>query len=159
MFFFVFDGKKALCASLFHYWLFLDLLLGTNLAQLWKDSFYALTYKSTPPLDIFSLLIYIYYMNIFPSKWKAYLGEEVVNLTKIGVEQSLTNIQQALREKGYDVVELKQETDANGCSCCVISGADSNVMGMQDALTKGSVIDATGLSADEVCQQVESRIY
>jgi hypothetical protein len=97
-------------------------------------------------------------MNIFPSKWKAYLGEEVVNLTKIGVEQSLTNIQQALREKGYDVVELKQETDANGCSCCVVTGLDSNVMGIHDAMTKGSVIDATGLSADEVCQQVESRI-
>jgi hypothetical protein len=79
-------------------------------------------------------------------------------MTKVGVEQSLTNIQQALREKGYDVVELKQESDANGCSCCVVSGLDSNVMGMHDSYTKGSVIEANGLTADEVCQQVESKL-
>jgi hypothetical protein len=82
----------------------------------------------------------------------------VFKLAKIGVEQSLTNIQQVLREKGYDVVELKQEADAKDCSCCVISGLDSNIMGMQDTITSGSVIEANGLSADEVCRQVEQRI-
>jgi precorrin-6B methylase 1 len=82
----------------------------------------------------------------------------VFYLTKIGVEQSLTNVQEALREKGYEIVELKQESDANGCSCCVITGGDSNFMGVQNAITKGSVIDASGLTADEVCQQVEARI-
>lgn len=79
-------------------------------------------------------------------------------MAKIGVEQSLTNIQQALRDKGYDVVELKQESDANDCSCCVVTGLDSNVMGMHDTITKGPVIEASGLSAEEVCQQVESRL-
>ncbi len=79
-------------------------------------------------------------------------------MAKIGVEQSLTNIQQALRDKGYDVVELKQESDAQNCDCCVVTGLDSNVMGMQDTATKGSVIDANGMSADEVCQAVESRL-
>jgi hypothetical protein len=79
-------------------------------------------------------------------------------MAKVGVEQSLTNIQQALREKGYDVVELKQESDAQNCDCCVITGIDSNVMGMQDTLIKGSVIEANGLSADEVCSQVESKL-
>lgn len=79
-------------------------------------------------------------------------------MAKIGVEQSLTNISQALREKGYDVVDLKQESDAQNCDCCVVSGLDSNVMGMQDTTTKASVIDANGMSADEVCQQVESRL-
>ena len=68
------------------------------------------------------------------------------------------NVQQALREKGHDVVELKQESDAQNCDCCVVTGLDSNVMGMQDTFTKGSVIDANGMSADEVCQQVESRL-
>ncbi|WP_064094346.1 YkuS family protein [Rossellomorea aquimaris] len=77
---------------------------------------------------------------------------------RIGVEQSLQNVVQALREKGHDVVELKQESDANGCDCCVVTGMDSNVMGIQNAVTQGSVIEASGLSADEVCQQVESRM-
>lgn len=79
-------------------------------------------------------------------------------MARIGVEQSLTNVQNALREKGHDVIELKQESDANGCDCCVVTGGDSNVMGMQDTSMKGSVIEASGLTAEEVCQQVESRI-
>lgn len=80
------------------------------------------------------------------------------NMSRVGVEESLQNVVQALREKGHDVVELKQESDANNCDCCVVTGLDSNVMGIQDAVTKGSVIEASGLSADEVCQQVESRL-
>jgi len=79
-------------------------------------------------------------------------------MAKVGVEQSLTNVQQALRNKGYDVVELKQESDAQNCDCCVLTGLDSNVMGIQDTTIKGSVIEANGLSADEVCREVESRL-
>ena len=79
-------------------------------------------------------------------------------MAKIGVEQSLTNVQQALREKGHEVIQLTQESDSNGCDCCVVSGVDNNVMGMQDTSLKASVIDSSGLSADEVCQLVESRL-
>jgi hypothetical protein len=78
-------------------------------------------------------------------------------MARVGVEQSLSNISEALREKGYDVIDLKQENDAQGCDCCVISGIDSNVMGIQNAVTQGSVIEANGLSADEVCSQVEQK--
>lgn len=78
-------------------------------------------------------------------------------MARIGVEQALTNISEALREKGHKIVDLKQESDAQGCDCCVVSGIDSNVMGMQDTQMQGSVIEANGLSADEVCQQVEQR--
>lgn len=79
-------------------------------------------------------------------------------MPKIGVEQSLTQVQDALRDKGYDVIQLKQENDANGCDCCVITGQDENVMGIQNTATAGSVIDARGMSADDVCQEVESRL-
>lgn len=82
----------------------------------------------------------------------------VHEMAKIGVEQSLTNVSQALQEKGYEVVELKNETDAKGCDCCVVTGGDSNVMGIQNVIIEGSVIDATGLSADEICHQVESKL-
>ncbi|RZT23116.1 MULTISPECIES: YkuS family protein [Fictibacillus] len=79
-------------------------------------------------------------------------------MARIGVEQSLTNVSDALRAAGHEVVELRQEQDANGCDCCVISGQDENVMGMQNAVTQGSVLNAHGMSADEVCQAVESRL-
>ena len=79
-------------------------------------------------------------------------------MQKIGVEGSLTNIHQALREKGYDVVELNSGTDMQNMDCCVVSGLDADVMGMQGALSKGSVIEASGLSADEVVKRIESKM-
>ncbi|MED1201559.1 YkuS family protein [Heyndrickxia acidicola] len=79
-------------------------------------------------------------------------------MAKIGVEQSLTNVQEVLREKGYEIKELKNENDAKGCDCCVVTGGDENVMGIQTITTEGSVIDASGLSAEEICHQVESKL-
>lgn len=79
-------------------------------------------------------------------------------MSKIGVEESLTNIQEALREKGFDVVEIKQEADAKNLDCCVVTGLESNVMGISDTSIKASIIDADGLTADEVCQQVENKL-
>ncbi|MDQ0226940.1 YkuS family protein [Metabacillus niabensis] len=78
-------------------------------------------------------------------------------MPKIGVEQSLSDVTAALQQKGYDVVQLKNENDAQGCDCCVITGQDRNIMGISDTVTAGSVIEASGLSADEICQRVESK--
>ncbi|KKI93857.1 hypothetical protein WQ54_02070 [Bacillus sp. SA1-12] len=79
-------------------------------------------------------------------------------MPKIGVEQSLSDVSSALQEKGYEVVQLKNESDAQGCDCCVVTGQDSNVMGISNVVTAGSVIEASGMTADEICQQVESKI-
>ena len=79
-------------------------------------------------------------------------------MAKIGVEGSLTDVQQALQEKGHEIVQLSQENDAKNCDCCVVTGLDSNVMGMADTVTSGSVIEANGLTADQICQEVESRL-
>ncbi|MBU9720520.1 MULTISPECIES: YkuS family protein [Bacillaceae] len=79
-------------------------------------------------------------------------------MAKIGVEQSLTDVQQALEAKGHQVVQLQQEQDAADCDCCVITGQDENMMGIQDTITQGSVISAQGLNADQICEQVESKI-
>jgi hypothetical protein len=84
--------------------------------------------------------------------------KEVDVMAKIGVEQSLSDVQQTLRDKGHNVIELKQEYDTEGCDCCVVTGLDNNVMGMQDTVMKGSVINADGLTAEEVCQAVENKI-
>ncbi|MDM5334280.1 YkuS family protein [Ureibacillus composti] len=73
----------------------------------------------------------------------------------IGVEQSLSNVEQALQAKGYEVKQLRSEQDAKNCDCCVITGQDENVMGISNIVTEGSVINAHGLSADEVCERVE----
>ena len=79
-------------------------------------------------------------------------------MARIGIEGTLADVKGALQEKGHEVVDLRQAEDVNGCDCCVISGQDKNVMGMQDTNYKGSVINAQGLTADEICQQVEQRV-
>lgn len=79
-------------------------------------------------------------------------------MAKIGVEGSMTDVAQALQAKGHEVVPLRQEQDAQGCDCCVITGQDRNVMGMMDTATAGSVIQASGLTADQVCQQVDQAL-
>ncbi|MGD6793463.1 YkuS family protein [Metabacillus indicus] len=79
-------------------------------------------------------------------------------MPKIGVEQSLSDVTAALQSKGYDVVELRNEEDAKGCDCCIITGQDSNIMGISNAVTSGSVFTASGYTADEICQQVASRL-
>lgn len=79
-------------------------------------------------------------------------------LAIIGVEESLTNVQQALQEKGHEVISIRNESDIANCDCCVVSGIDSNVMGIQTVAMEGSVIEASGLTADEVCQAVENKI-
>lgn len=76
-------------------------------------------------------------------------------MARIGVEQSLTSISEELTSKGYEVVSLKQESDAASCDCCVISGQDQNVMGIQNHVTQGSVINADGMSAADVCERIE----
>lgn len=79
-------------------------------------------------------------------------------MAKIAVDPSLSNIQQALRDKGYEVVELKNETDSQNCDLCVVTGLDSNVMGIQDTSTKASFIDANGMTADQVCQEIDHKL-
>lgn len=73
----------------------------------------------------------------------------------IGVEQSLSNVEDALKAKGYEVIQLRNEADAKKCDACVITGQDKDVMGISDTIIAGPVIDADGLSAEEITQRVD----
>lgn len=77
----------------------------------------------------------------------------------IGVEQSLSNVEQALKAKGYEVIQLRNEEDAKRCDACVITGQDKDVMGISDPVLAGPVIDANGLSADEILQRVDKYFH
>lgn len=79
-------------------------------------------------------------------------------MAKIGVEDTLSDIAQALKDNGHEVMALTQEADADRCDCCVISGQDENVMGIQEIETPGPVIDARGMSAEDVCEEVGQRL-
>ncbi len=50
---------------------------------------------------------------------------------------------------------MKTPEDAKNCDCCVVTGLDSNVQGIADTSTQAPVITASGMTADEICGEVE----
>lgn len=77
-------------------------------------------------------------------------------MARVAVEQSLTPISQMLRDNGYEVVQLgnwQQAVDA-----VVITGQDDNMMGMANITTGAPVINAEGLTAQEVFHAVNQRL-
>lgn len=76
-------------------------------------------------------------------------------MAKIAVENGLSDVKNALQSGGHEVVSMD---NLENCACCVISGQDKNVMGMGNTATKVSVINAQGLTANEVLEQVNSRL-
>ena len=79
-------------------------------------------------------------------------------MARIGVEPSLSNVKEALTEMGHEVIDLHNEEDASYCELAVISGQDKDMMGISNIITEGSVINAQGINANEVCQMVDERI-
>lgn len=85
------------------------------------------------------------------------MGMGVNTMAKIAVEGSMQDVQSALQSSGHEVVTMN-ESNIQGCQCCVISGQDKNVMGMADRATQASVINAEGMTADEIVAQVNQRV-
>ncbi|GGJ98062.1 UPF0180 protein [Lentibacillus kapialis] len=79
-------------------------------------------------------------------------------MARIGVEETMTDVKEALAEMGHDVVDLHSEDDTAYCDCCVISGQDKDVSGMSTASIAGSVINADGSNAKEVCDRVNEKL-
>lgn len=74
----------------------------------------------------------------------------------VAVEDSLNNVNQALRGAGFETVGL--DASSSGVGAIVVSGQDQNFLGMHDTQGKVPVISAEGRSADEVVQLVRDRM-
>lgn len=55
----------------------------------------------------------------------------------------------------YDILKTQIGVDFD---FCVVTGLDTNVMGIQDAKTKASIIEANGMTANEIVQEIKSRL-
>ncbi|MBN6185613.1 YkuS family protein [Aneurinibacillus sp. BA2021] len=75
-------------------------------------------------------------------------------MARIGVENSLGNIKQYLESQGHQVMEIN-EANLKNCDCCIISGQDENMMGMANTVTQAPVINADGMTAEQVLQAVQ----
>lgn len=73
----------------------------------------------------------------------------------IAVEKNLTRLFDTLETQGYEVVELDKQ-NIDGVDAIVVSGADINLMNMQDTLTDVPVINAAGKSAAEILDELNN---
>lgn len=78
---------------------------------------------------------------------------------RVAVESQLSNIKEYLKQKGYEVVELKEtlseKNNLNAYDAIVITGQSRNMLGIDDISTKVPVIDATGMSPFDVEESIK----
>lgn len=79
---------------------------------------------------------------------------------KIGVDKELGPVGEYLREHGYSVSEIDTvNPDLSGdFDAVVISGLERDMFGMHNTTTRTPIIDATGMTPEEVLDKVKSKI-
>jgi hypothetical protein len=84
---------------------------------------------------------------------------EVINMKNIGVQKGLSTLVDYLSRQGYSVKELGEnvQNDAqNGeFDAIVVADYNNDVFGYSDTLTNAPVINASGLTEEEVKNQLE----
>lgn len=72
----------------------------------------------------------------------------------IAIEKNLAQLADLLETEGYDIVAL-ENSNVEAVDAIVISGADHNVMNMQDIIVHVPIINASGKSTDEILAELE----
>jgi len=87
--------------------------------------------------------------------WEFVLVLGVFSVTRVAVEPGLGPFEEALKEAGFDVVELKSPESMRslGAHAVVVSGLDSDFMGMTDS-GEAPVVTAAGRTPAEVVDEV-----
>lgn len=75
----------------------------------------------------------------------------------IAVEDRLTPVAEALRDRGYAVMSF-DKGDLDQVEAVVVSGQDDNIMGIQAIQSRAPIINAEGRTAEEVVRDIEERL-
>ncbi len=74
---------------------------------------------------------------------------------RIAVSEGLAPVEDALAEAGYQVVKLEEGATYDAA---VVSGADDNMLGRQERRTTGPVVNAEGLTAEQVVARLRREL-
>lgn len=72
---------------------------------------------------------------------------------RVLIEDSLTEVSQYLSKKGLNVSNLNKN-NLNSCDVIVVSGQDSNIMGISSIEIEKPVINARGKTSDDIYNQI-----
>lgn len=75
---------------------------------------------------------------------------------RVAVDDELGQVRQALVAEGFDVVDLEQNIST--ADIVVLSGLTENTVGYSDIRTGAAVVNAGGMTADDVVQEVRARL-
>lgn len=74
----------------------------------------------------------------------------------VAIEGLLTPYSHLLKEAGYHVIPLDDQA-LHQAQAIVVDGLDNNFLGMDDPLSKAPVINADGMTPNQVLAAVERR--
>lgn len=82
---------------------------------------------------------------------------------KIGIERSLNNVKEYLEQNDLQAVVMddsKKDTKRalKKYDAIVVSGQDTNFLGIQDTMAKTPVINVGGKTAEEVYNEIKNRL-
>ena len=81
---------------------------------------------------------------------------------KIAVESELTPVRNFLSSKGYQVesVHLGEITknETHKFDAFVVTGMDENFLGINDTISKAIVLDAAGMTPEQVYHELQLRL-
>ncbi|MEW6183266.1 MAG: YkuS family protein [Bacillota bacterium] len=76
-------------------------------------------------------------------------------MTKIAVDENLSNVRSLLTQEGFEVVP---PAESSGASAFVISGMQENLLGIEDITEAVPVVDARGMTPQEVLSSLKDRL-
>ncbi len=84
-------------------------------------------------------------------------------MKNIGIQKELSTIRDYLKDNGYNVNEvdttnLTSGTTLQSFDAIVVSGVGDNLMGIDDTSTKAPVINADGLTPEDVKNQLDRAV-
>ena len=84
-------------------------------------------------------------------------------MKKVAVEKGLSDVEQYLSQQGYNVQQFERNSVEKGSfynkfDAVVVTGESMNVMGYEDTVTKVPQVVADGLTAEEVKNQLDSKM-
>jgi len=83
-------------------------------------------------------------------------GQGQGNQGTVAVEPNLSTVRDYLSNQGYNVVDFHAtQATGQGYDAIVISGADKNVMGVQAATNTVPVINAEGMTPQDVAKRIQ----
>lgn len=82
-------------------------------------------------------------------------------MKKVAVEKGLSNVKDYLNSEGYSVKEFDNrkkgaENFLNKFDVAVMTGEDKNIMGFEDTITNTSIINADGMTPENIKNEIEN---